>query len=266
MSVLADIVAARRVRVARDFDAASRADLERRAELAREPRPFAAALVASPMVAVIAEVKRRSPSEGALAPACDPRAQALAYERGGAAAISVLTEPERFGGSFEDLAAVARAVGVPVLAKDFVVDEAQLLAARAAGADAVLLMASVLREDLAAFVEAARRLGLEPLVEVHDEGELALAARAGARVVGVNARDLATLRIDLPAALRLVRQAQGVAEVVVAESGIVSRADVEAAAAAGADAVLVGTALMRAASPEDAVRDLAGVRKEKGHA
>ncbi len=266
MSVLADIVAARRVRVARDFGSASRAELERRAAQAREPRPFAAALAASPTVAVIAEVKRRSPSEGALAPACDPREQALAYERGGAAAISVLTEPERFGGSFEDLAVVASAVRVPVLAKDFVVDEAQLLAARAAGADAVLLMASVLGEDLAAFVGAASRVGLEPLVEVRDEAELAVAARSGARVVGVNARDLATLQIDLPGALRLVRQAQGVAEVVVAESGIVSRADVEAAAAAGADAVLVGTALMRASSPENAVRDLAGVRKEKGHA
>lgn len=266
MSVLAEIVAARRVRVVRDFDRATRLDLERRAAAAREPRPFAAALAAQPAVAVIAEVKRRSPSEGALAPTCDPRERALAYERGGAAAVSVLTEPERFGGSFEDLAAVAEVVGVPVLAKDFVVDEAQLLAARAAGADAVLLMASVLEERLRAFVAAARRLGLEPLVEVHDEEELALAARAEARVVGVNARDLKTLAIDLPRALGLVRQARGVAEVVVAESGIVSRADVQAAAAAGADAVLVGTALMRAASPEGVVRDLAGVRKEKGHA
>lgn len=266
MSVLSDIVAARRVRMARDFGGSSRAELERRAASAREPRPFATALAATPTVAVVAEVKRRSPSEGALAPACDPRAQALAYEQGGAVAISVLTEPERFGGSFEDLAAVASAVRVPVLAKDFVVDEAQLLAARAAGADAVLLMASVLGEELPAFVEAAARLGLERLVEVRDEEELKLATRSGARVIGVNARDLATLRIDLQGAARLVRQARDVAEVVVAESGILSRSDVEVAARAGADAVLVGTALMRAASPEEAVRDLAGVRKENCHA
>ncbi|MDI6843819.1 MAG: indole-3-glycerol-phosphate synthase [Anaerosomatales bacterium] len=266
MNVLADIVAARRRRVARDLGGVPREELERRAAAGRPRRPFAAALADPRSVAVIAEVKRSSPSAGGIAPECDAAAQAHAYERGGAAAISVLTEPERFGGSFEDLAAVAAAVRLPVLCKDFVVDPAQLYLARAAGADAVLLMASVLGSDLARFGEIASSIGLEALVEVHDEAELERAKRAGARVVGVNARDLRTLAIDARRARELVRRARELAEVVVAESGIRSRADVEAAAAAGADAVLVGTALMEASSPEDAVRGLTGVGKENGHA
>jgi indole-3-glycerol phosphate synthase/phosphoribosylanthranilate isomerase/anthranilate synthase/indole-3-glycerol phosphate synthase/phosphoribosylanthranilate isomerase len=170
------------------------------------------------------------------------------------------------GGSFEDLASVSAAVRVPVLCKDFVVDPAQVAAARAAGADAVLLMASVLGQDLPRYLDLTSRFGLEALVEVHDEAELALAVRSGARVVGVNARDLRTLAIDLERAHPLVRRAREVADVVVAESGIRSRRDVEAAARAGADAVLVGTALMGAPSPEDAVRELTGVGKENGHA
>ncbi|MCX8007382.1 MAG: indole-3-glycerol-phosphate synthase, partial [Coriobacteriia bacterium] len=238
MSVLAAIVEARRRRVAHDF-AGVRDELVRRAARAREPRPFAAVLAASPTVAIIAEVKRSSPSGGVLAAGCDAVEQALAYERGGAAAISVLTEPERFGGSFDDLQAVAAAVRAPVLAKDFVVDDAQLLAARAAGADAVLLMASVLGGELGRYAAAARDLGLETLVEVRDEAELALAARVGARTIGVNARDLATLAVDLTRARALISRARQVAEVVVAESGIASRDDVAAAAVAGADAVLV---------------------------
>ncbi|MCL4078826.1 indole-3-glycerol phosphate synthase TrpC [Coriobacteriia bacterium Es71-Z0120] len=266
MSVLAKIVASRKARVAREFTDAVRADLVERAAHARPARPFSAALTAPQAVAVIAEVKRSSPSAGGIALGCDARAQAQAYERGHAAAISVLTEPERFGGSFEDLASVSAAVRVPVLCKDFVVDPAQVAAARAAGADAVLLMASVLGQDLPRYLDLTSRFGLEALVEVHDEAELALAVRSGARVVGVNARDLRTLAIDLERAHALVRRAREVADVVVAESGIRSRRDVEAAARAGADAVLVGTALMGAPSPEDAVRELTGVGKENGHA
>lgn len=266
MNVLADIVASRAVRVARDFTDAVRADLEKRAARARPARAFAAVLAASSTVAVIAEVKRSSPSAGDIALSCDACSQALAYERGQAAAVSVLTEPERFGGSFEDLTAVSGAVRVPVLCKDFVVDPVQAIAARAAGADAVLLIARVLQQDLPRYLDLTSSFGLEALVEVHDEAELALAERSGARVVGVNARDLRTLAIDQERALALVRLARDVAEVVVAESGIRTREDVEAAAQAGADAVLVGTALMGSPFPEDAVRELTGVGKERGHA
>jgi indole-3-glycerol phosphate synthase len=206
-------------------------------------------------VAVIAEIKRASPSKGPLAPDLVAPVQARDYADGGAAAISVLTEPDRFHGSLADLADVA-ALGVPTLRKDFVVDPYQVWEARAAGASAVLLIVAALDEpDLALLHDEARAAGLDALVEVHDEAEVAAAQRVGARIVGVNARDLRTFEIDRDAFARL-RAALGEDVVAVAESGIRGPEDVRAAAAQGADAVLVGESLVRADDPAQRVADL----------
>ena len=221
------------------------------------PRPFADTLRASPIPAVIAEVKRSSPSAGAIADA-ESSTQARAYEAGGAAAVSVLTEPTRFGGSLADLRAVHLAVGVPVLRKDFLLHPSQVIESRAAGADAVLLIAAVLPgPELAAMLAAATDLGLGALVETHTDEDLERALEADARVVGVNARDLETLEVDLDRAIDLVGRVPG-DRVAVLESGISSRRQVEIAVRAGARAVLVGEALMRAEDPTGAIRALLG--------
>ncbi|MHB1340883.1 MAG: indole-3-glycerol phosphate synthase TrpC [Coriobacteriia bacterium] len=261
MNFLDDMVARRRARMAAEFGALAPADRERLACCAREPRPFAAALRDRPDVAIIAEVKKASPSEGPIAPECEASKQALHYQHGGAAAVSVLTEPESFGGSFTDLSDVADAVDLPVLCKDFVIDPVQLFVARGHGADAVLLMTSVLGTEVGAYLDLAQTLGLEALVEVHDAAELAIARRAGASLVGVNSRDLHTLDVDPARARDIVRAAADAGLVVVAESGTKTRADVEAAAVVGADAVLIGTTLMRAPFPEDVLEELTGVPK-----
>lgn len=261
MTFLDDITADRKVTLAREFGDLAAADRERLACCGRPPRDFVAALRERPDVAVIAEVKRSSPSLGDIAPDVEASKQACAYEAGGAAAISVLTEPSRFGGRFSDLSDVADAVGVPVLCKDFVVDPVQLFVARGHGADAVLLMVSVLGESLAEYVDLAATLGLAALVEVHSMPELDLAWKAGARLVGVNSRDLRDLTVNLERARLVVAEAARIDMTVVAESGMRSRADIEAAAAAGADAVLVGTQLMLAQFPEDVLEKLTGVRK-----
>ena len=185
-------------------------------------------------MAVIAEVKKASPSAGPIALDCDASKQALHYQDGGAAAISVLTEPESFGGSFTDLSDVSDAVNVPVLCKDFVVDPVQLFVARGHGADAVLLMVSVLGGRIAEYIDIAETLGLQALVEVHDASELDIALAAKARIVGVNSRDLRTLEVDSRAASGDVRAAADAGVIVVAESGVRVRADVEAAAREGA--------------------------------
>lgn len=225
----------------------------------RETLDFERALARSEGVAVIAEVKKASPSAGDIAPAVDVGAQAAAYQSGGAAAVSVLAEPTDFKGSFEDVSAARETISIPVLCKDFVVHHNQILFARASGADAILLMASVLGERLPAFVAASRDCGLEPLVEVHDAEEYALARIARARVLGVNARDLRDLSVDREGSLALIRRAAQDGLLVVAESGIRSRADVEEAAAAGARAVLVGEHVMRAEDPAQAVEAMTGV-------
>ncbi len=237
-------------------------DLERRAAKAPAPRPFAAALGGS-VVAVIAEVKRRSPSAGAIREALDPVATARAYVSGGAVAVSVLTDEPHFGGSLADLEAVVRAVTVPVLRKDFILDELQLLEARAAGASAVLLIVRALDDaDLAALAQSARGLGLGTLVEAHDERELDRALAVEPSALGINSRDLDTFAVDLASAERLLaRVPPGLAAV--AESGIETRADVERLARAGADLVLVGTAVARAPDPEQAVRDLVGIKRKR---
>jgi len=207
-------------------------------------------------VAVIAEVKRASPSKGALAAIADPAALAVDYEAGGARVISVLTEPRRFGGSLEDLAAVRDAVRVPLLRKDFVVSSYQLWEARAHGADMVLLIVAALEQNaLVSLVERAESIGLVPLVEVHTGDELDRAIDAGAKVIGVNARNLATLKVDRGVFGQLApRIPEGIVKI--AESGIRGPHDLLAYAAAGADAVLVGESLVTGGDPRSAVADL----------
>jgi indole-3-glycerol phosphate synthase len=257
---LADMIASRTARIAEEYGSLSSADLERIAAGGRPAKDFGAVLRGE-HVAVIAEVKKASPSAGPIAPCCEASKQALHYERGGAAAISVLTEPEHFGGAFTDLSDVADAVEVPVLAKDFVVDQRQLFVARGHGADAVLLMVSVLGTKVAAFLDVAQTLGLQALVEVHDEEELEIALSAQATIVGVNSRDLRTLEVDPEAARAVVEQVSESGVIAVAESGIKTRADVEAAAVAGVCAVLVGEVLMRSEMPEETLEELTGVAR-----
>lgn len=221
------------------------------------PPSFRRALEA-PGMSVIAEVKRRSPSRGDLAPDLDPPAQALRYAAGGAAAVSVLTEPEYFSGSPDDLAAVAGAVDVPVLRKDFIVHPAQVWEARALGASAVLLIVGVLdRDELASLLAVCAEAGLDPLVEVHDAAEARIAVDAGARIVGVNNRDLTDFSVDLATA-EAVAPLLAEVPVTIAESGIFTGADAARMAAAGYDAVLVGEALVKAPDPAALVREMRG--------
>ena len=212
----------------------------------------------APGLSVIAEVKRRSPSAGDLAVALDPSEQARRYAAGGAAAVSVLTEPHYFGGSLEDLATVRRATDLPVLRKDFMLNEAQIWESRAAGADAVLLIAAVLDgRRLPVMLEASAAASMTALVEVHDEAEAERAVAAGASVVGVNNRDLGSFVTDLAVAERLSGRLANVA-VRVAESGVKTVADAARMAAAGYDAVLVGEALVRSEDPARLIRAFRG--------
>ncbi len=217
----------------------------------RDPMP---AFRAAPL-AIISEVKRSSPSKGSLAEIADPAALAIEYEAGGASAISVLTERRRFGGSLDDLVAVRAAVGVPVLRKDFIVTEYQLWEARAAGADlALLIVASLSDADLARLMDVARTLGLTILVEAHTADEVQRALNAGAYLLGVNNRNLQTLEVDLRQFERLAGLIpSGVVKV--AESGILSTADVRVVADAGAEVILVGEALVKHGDPRRAVAD-----------
>ena len=208
---------------------------------------------------VIAECKRRSPSKGVLAAQYDPVAIARKYEEGGAAAISVLTEPTFFDGSLDHLRLVRAAVGLPILRKDFIVDEYQLFEARAAGADAILLIVAALEQGSLVRLQArAFELELAALVEVHDEAELKRAVDAGARIIGVNNRNLRTLSVDVEASYRL---AAGLPSDVigVSESGLKSREEVERLTAAGYRAFLVGERFMTDPDPAGALRQLMGV-------
>ena len=232
--------------------------LERLKELARRaasPRDAVAALSGQD-VAVIAEVKRASPSKGKMASIADPAALAGEYEAGGASVISVLTEPRHFAGSLEDLAAVRERVAVPVLRKDFIVSSYQLWEARAHGADMVLLIVAVLEQNaLVSLVERAVSIGLVPLVEVHTDAEVVRAVEAGAKVIGVNARDLNTLKVNRELFARLAPLIPNHV-VMIAESGIRGPRDLFACAAAGAGAVLVGESLVTGKDPRSAVADL----------
>ncbi len=218
-------------------------------------------------VAVIAEVKRSSPSKGALADIADPAALAADYEAGGASVISVLTEQRRFGGSLDDLVAVRRAVDIPVLRKDFIVSSYQLWEARVHGADLALLIVAALEQSaLVSLVERARTIGLTPLVECHTEDEVARAVDAGATIIGINARDLRTLEVDRSIFARLAPKVPE-SVVCIAESGVRGPHDVIEYARAGADAVLVGESLVTDRDPRDAVRDMvaAGVHPALKH-
>ena len=258
---LDDLLDGARRRVA---DARAREPLEalrERAAVAPQGPAFRAAL-AGPGVAVIAEIKRASPSRGDLAPDLNAPAQARSYADGGAAAVSVLTEPERFKGRLEDLADVA-ALGIPALRKDFLVDPYQIWEARAAGASAVLLIVAALDEPtLALLADEARAAGLDALVEVHDASEVAAVHRIGADLVGVNARDLRSFEVD-PDAFRRLRPMLPDDAVAVAESGIRGPGDVEEAGSAGADGVLVGEALVTTNDPAALIHGL--VLAGRGH-
>jgi len=225
---------------------------------ARDAAPPLAALDAlrAPGVGVIAEVKRRSPSRGALADIADPAKLAATYADGGARAISVLTERRQFGGSLDDLTAVRLAVDIPVLRKDFIISPYQVHEARAYGADLVLLIVAALEQNvLHGLLERVESLGMTALVEVHTEAEASRALQAGATVIGINARNLATFEIDREAFGRI---APGLPSgiVTVAESGVRGPSDLLAYAGAGADAVLVGEGLVTSGDPRSAVSDL----------
>ena len=236
---------------------ARRASLERDVSASRVPPSFRAALRKG-NVAVIAEVKRRSPSAGPIREDLDPAERATLYAEHGAAAISVLTDGPYFGGSIQDLRAAVRCSSIPVLRKDFILDEVQILEARAAGAAAVLLIVRALGSRLQPLLRYAADLRLDALVEVHTAEELAAALEAGASIVGVNSRDLDTFEIDVESALKIVARVPA-ESIAVAESGMAGPKDVRRAAAAGADAVLIGTALSAAVSPEGLLHDLVGV-------
>ena len=254
-SYLADILAAHRARAA--GDARPVEGVFEQAAASAPPRDFAAGLY-GPGLACIAEIKRRSPSKGNLDTGLQPEVIAKEYAQGGAAALSVLTEAAFFGGSPEDLATARRASGLPVLRKDFTVQEADVADARRMGADAVLLIVAALSDDeLRRFAARADQLGLAALVEVHDEAELARALHAGARIVGVNQRDLRTFAVDHDRACALAAEIpSGV--LAVAESGIRDGEDARRLADAGYDAILVGETLVRAADRGAALRELTG--------
>jgi tryptophan synthase beta subunit len=261
-NVVEEIAARRRTDVLAEVTGTSRGGIDEAARVAPSPRPIVERL-ATPGLHLIAEIKRSSPSAGRIAAEDeDIVARARAYEAGGAAAISVLCEPHWFGGSVADLRAVREAVAIPVLAKDFVVEEVQLPLLRAAGADLVLLLA-VLHpaRRLARFVERAREIGLEPLVEVHDERELERALASGARLIGLNNRDLGTLEVDIERAARL-REVVPDDRLVIAESGVREPSIVARWRALGLDGALVGEALVRAADPAAAVRSFVAAGAE----
>jgi indole-3-glycerol phosphate synthase len=234
--------------------------LEMQAAEAPAPRPFRSALRA-PGTSIIAELKRRSPSKGVLAASLNPSSMARIYEAGGAACLSVLTDEEYFGGSMHDLVEARAACKLPVLRKDFTVCDADVLDARQAGADAVLLIVAALSPlELRGFRVLAESLGMACLVEVHDAAELEIALGSGAELIGVNQRDLHTFWVDRGLAEQVAEHIPA-GVVKVAESGITSRADIERLAHAGYDGMLVGERLVTAPDPGAALRSLLGVEE-----
>jgi len=255
MSFLTEIVAAKREEVR----AAKRRLPE--AALLAAPRParrdFAGGLRRNGL-AVIAEIKRASPSKGSIAPHLDLPRLVAAYEAGGAAAISVLTDRKYFGGTLADLAEVRRLTGLPILRKDFIIDPYQVAEASAAGADAILLITACLgQQQLRELLAVAAELSLTPLVEVHDEGELARVAALAIEIIGINNRDLRTFRVDPGTVFRLLPMAPK-GTVLVAESGISEPAEAAALARAGVAAILVGETLVRSTDPSATIRLLRG--------
>jgi indole-3-glycerol phosphate synthase len=263
MTVLDEILATKRDEVTMLHRPQVRDLLRSQALAAPPPRDFAAALrPADGSIGVIAEIKRRSPSKGDLAPDLDPAVTAKAYSAGGASCLSVLTDRHYFGGTADDLVSARDACELPVIRKDFTIDEVQVYEARALGADALLLIVAALPEDslLVDLHELAISLGLAVLVEAHDGEELERALGVGARIIGVNARNLGTFAEDLGVGERLATRLP--ADVVaVAESAIRSVDDAARMAAAGFDAVLVGEMLVKASDPTATVRSLAAVAR-----
>jgi indole-3-glycerol phosphate synthase len=262
MTMLDEILEYKRGEVERARATRDSAELARRAAaIQTRPRGFRSALQANDGVAVIAEVKRQSPSKGLIRADFDPVAIAQAYQAAGAACISVLTDSHFFGGSLEVLEKIRVAVDTPLLRKDFVVDPDQIAEARIAGADAVLLIVAALEQAaLDAFHRQARGLGLDVLVEVHDEHELDRALAIGADLIGVNNRDLRSFEVDLGTTERIAaRLGRDHDVVLVAESGIAQPADIERLARCGATAFLVGESLMRQPDPGQALEALRGV-------
>lgn len=260
--ILDEIVAAKKAELTTQRRAEPLAQLRERVEHMTAARDFEGALQQM-NVALIAEIKRASPSRGTLRADCDPAQLARVYAEGGAAAISVLTNAAYFRGSLEDLHSVHGAVHRPLLCKEFIVDEFQIYEVRAAGADALLLIVRILSDaQLRDYALLAASLGMSVLTEVHDEGELERAARAGARIIGINNRNLADFTVELATTERLAPRIPHEC-IVVAESGISSRADVERVARAGCRAVLVGEALVRAKNVAGKVAELAGVRARR---
>lgn len=255
MPYLDDIVAATRARIAESRARLTEDALESRVASMEPPRGFGAALQAGE-VSIIAEIKRATPRAGALDLDLDAARLAGEYAAGGAAALSVLTEPDFFKGSIEDLHA-ARSAGLPVLRKDFVLDDFQVLESRAEGADALLIIVRILGRELDRLVAATRALGMDALVEVHDEAELERALDAGADLIGVNHRDLQTFEVDAERTAKLAPLLPSNVTLV-ALSGVSTRAQVEELAAAGADAVLVGESLVTALDPAGKLRELRG--------
>ncbi len=258
MSFLERVLAQTRQRIEEEKRAVPPARLREQALEMSRPASLKAALLAAEMPAIIAEIKRYSPSRGALAPDVRVREIAACYERGGAAALSVLTEPSFFGGSLDDLRQTRGACSLPLLRKDFVLDEYQALQAGAAGASAVLLICAALPgASLEEMIGTAQSMCLECLVEVHDLAEMERALAAGASLVGINNRDLKSLQVNLDTSRRLLpllpRDVAGISE-----SGISARSEVEEMGRLGAAAVLVGSSLVQSTDPEAAVRELAG--------
>lgn len=257
MSRLDELVDAARRAVRRRREEVPLAQLESRLATRDRDRPFKEALTA-PGVTLIAEFKRRSPSAGEIRAGAEVTEIVPAYERGGAGALSILTEGDGFGGSLEDLATARSCSGLPILRKDFVVDPYQLHEAAVHGADAALLIVAALSDDeLAGLHDEARSLDLDTVVEVHDERDLERALAIDPDVIGINNRDLRDFTVDIATTERLITDVPA-GMTVVAESGYSSREQLEHLEEIGVDAVLIGEALMRAPDPEQAVRDLVG--------
>jgi len=265
MTILDRILATKREEVAALKQSPGERRLRDAAAAAAAPRDFLAA-VAAPGMSLIAEVKRASPSKGLIRADFDPLAIAKAYESGGARAISVLTDPSFFEGKLEYLAEVRAAVSLPVLRKDFLIDPLQLLEARAAGADTVLLIAECLPGgSLDEMHAAAMQLEMTPLVELYDAENIPRVLDCGARVIGVNNRDLRTFEVDLLHTVRLRREIPA-DRLVVGESGVFTPEDVATLAAGGVDAILVGESLMRQDDVAQAVRNMLSVPPRVGDA
>jgi indole-3-glycerol phosphate synthase len=255
MPRLDELVHATRDAVRRRQQERSLSDLAAQVETGREGRPFAEAL-SRPGTSVIAEHKRRSPSAGTIRDGASCAEIVTAYERGGAAAVSILTEEEHFGGSLADLRDARAATELPMLRKDFTIDPYQLYEAKVAGADAVLLVVGALeQEDLASLYAQSRELDLDALVEIHDDEELERALELDCDVIGINNRNLEDFSVDIQRTFDLLADVPA-GKVVVSESGIHHRGQIEELEQVGVDAVLVGEAIMRAPDPESALREL----------